>query len=1276
MAARHFRWLTWVLAAGLILAGLAIASALALRAYAPALARERLEGALAEALGHPVHIERVELSLWRGRAVLRNLRVEPVPGEGPEPILRLGRLQLSVGISSLWKRELVLSRILAQDLDLTIPAPSPGASPLLFDVPDTFTAGPVTVRIKAIQIERSRVAYRDPGQGIALNVQGLDGSAHPVRRGLDFTLRVAKLALDVHDHRETVTNVEGAGWIHQDQLSLRQLTGRWQERAFHIAGSVQRPFDAVKLDLTVRGEVDLARLASQFDRGLPPIAGIATVNGALQGRPDSLLGSGRLVVPLLTAGPVRARDVAIRGRWSRGTLDLPEVTARIFDGTVRGSVTMRPDRLEATRISVSLKHATLAALDTLARAPLGLRGDIDLDGEFIGDPRRPEDASGRFQLAATRLTLPGELLRIGGGTMSAAGVFRSGVAEITRAAGQWTGVEIEATGRLGMDGPAGLHVNLVADLGSVGRLWDIRLYSGQARLEGRLTGRWSDLEIAGQLRAIPFVVAGSRIDALEVSFHSHSGTVQVSTATAWLGQSRAIASGRLTWAESRNGIQGGQVPPLHFRVEVSPSALHWEDLGQWLPPAWQGTGRISLAGNVEGTPDTWRASGTLEAPSLTPQTGVPVQALRITFNLNQDQLELSQLGVQVYGIPVGGAGVWMWNGNGHAAAELGPADLARIPNLPAETGLHGTAQARIQASVRSGNVEASATVSLRGVAIRDFSVGAGSGQFSLRGGEVSGAVDFPEARLTATVHGRPDREASLAVRVEARDFNLGPLLRATGRFEGMDADGTVTVRADLQVPVSQPSAAGGTVTADPLRLTLLGEEWENRGPVTLHWGAAGLRVDRLTLASRIGSVNASGRLEPHGPIDFNVDGQFPLAVLASFRPEVRVAAGTLTVKGQVEGTAAAPRIVGEATVRNGTLQLRERPETLRDVEARIVLSPGGFRLVEAAGSLGRGRIRASGDMTLQGWQLGAYRFTLAGRNVSLSPVEGLQTAWDLDLELVGQGAKAQLRGEGRLLRGTASGRFSLLSLLLSQKPEKAAEASAAIPLRILLKLDDNLRVNMDVARLRGGGTLSLEGTTAEPVILGVLEAQEGRITFRNKRWTLVSGAIRFVDPRRIQPILDVTAQTQINEYDVTLRLSGRPDELIVSLSSSPTLPQDDLLLLVTLGTTSREAGKSPGGAVAGEMVRLLAEDLLGTTVGGGLGPDQFHLETTEKNQQVVQVGKQLTEEVRVLYSQSLSGTAKRVVRVEYQVIGPLLLAAEQDFQAGFGGDLLLRFRFR
>jgi hypothetical protein len=51
--------------------------------------------------------------------------------------------------------------------------------------------------------------------------------------------------------------------------------------------------------------------------------------------------------------------------------------------------------------------------------------------------------------------------------------------------------------------------------------------------------------------------------------------------------------------------------------------------------------------------------------------------------------------------------------------------------------------------------------------------------------------------------------------------------------------------------------------------------------------------------------------------------------------------------------------------------------------------------------------------------------------------------------------------------------------------------------------------------------------------------------------------VRFDDPRRINPYLDVRATTRIRTYDVTMWLSGRADDLRIRLSSEPPLPQED-----------------------------------------------------------------------------------------------------------------------
>ena len=1296
MARSRLRWwLVRLAVAGLVLAGLAAASSLAVRAYAPALSRDRLESALTDALGRPVRIEAVALSLWRGGIEITRLRVEPGAGEGPEPILQVARAGFRVGISSLWRRELVLSTILLQDAILRISGPSRDATPFALDVPDTFALGPITVRLGTLKIERGRATYRDDTRGLVVDIHDLNLTARPVRRGIDFEVRLSGVSLQTSDFRETIADVEGAGWIHQDRLAIRKVAGRWQERRIQATGELRRPFAAAELDLSIEGEADLASLSRRFASPWP-LAGVMTAQATVQGPLDAVEVSGRLAIPRLTAGPIQARDVAVRGRWKDGLLDLSQVTAGLFDGTLRGTFATRIARPQETRVAFTLQRASIPALDPLAPTPLGLRGELDAEAEITGDPRRPEEMRGRVLFSGRRIILPGELSRLGPGSVRIAGSFQDAVADVSQATASWPGADVTAGGRVGPEGPLGLRVALRANLETIAPLWGMPVMSGQADAQVEAHGRWASPDVVGQVRIPSLTVSGVRLDAVDIAGRFQNGSLQVNSATATLGQSRAVASGLLTWSDPGGTSSGRVAARLRFSGEGRAPAARWEDFDRWLPPALHGLGRFALAGRAEGTPETWRASGTIEAADLTPQSGIPIRSLLAAFALDSDRLEIARLRAEVDGIPVRGAGTWMWNGTGQASADVGPTDLSRIPRLPDAAQLGGTGRASLQASVRQGTVDVSGAATLDRVTVRAFPLGDGSARFTLRDGQLRADLAFPESRLAATAQGPLDRNGPIAVRVEAKDLALAPTLRRLGLAHESGVEGTLSAVADVTVPIAEPSAARGMVTLDPVRLVVVDEEWANRGPVVLRWEPTGLAIDRLHLAGRLGDLQASGRWDPRGALGLQITGQFPLTMLPLFRPEIREAAGTLAIAGQVGGTAAAPRFTGEATIKNGILQVRDRPETLREVEARMVFSQDAVRLVDATASVGRGRVRASGDLTLQGWQLGAYRFAVTGQNVSIAPTQGVQTTWDLNLELIGRGSKAQLRGEGRLLQGAVSGQFSLVSLLLSRPPETAAESSLAIPLRILLRLDNNLRVNMKLARLRGGGTLSLEGTTAAPVLLGSLETQEGRIIFRNQRWNLLSGAVRFVDPRRTEAILDVTGQARIKEYDVTLRLSGRPDELTVRLSSSPPLSQEEILMLVAMGVTKSQTGTSAGGAMLGEIGRLLVEDLLEATAGTygpdaiqSVVPDTVEVQRTGQNDRAIRggkpmteddrairVGKQLTEDVRVLYSQSLSGAAKRVIRVEYQIFGPLLLSAEQDFQGGVGGDVLLRLRFR
>ena len=299
----------------------------------------------------------------------------------------------------------------------------------------------------------------------------------------------------------------------------------------------------------------------------------------------------------------------------------------------------------------------------------------------------------------------------------------------------------------------------------------------------------------------------------------------------------------------------------------------------------------------------------------------------------------------------------------------------------------------------------------------------------------------------------------------------------------------------------------------------------------------------------------------------------------------------------------------------------------------------------------------------------AYRVALKAQRVAATPLDGLSTLWDGDLELAGRPARGLLQGELRLVRGMYT-RDLAPGADQPHGPAAGPPAGAApLSLRIAVKLDDNLVVRNRTAALRVGGTLSVEGSTAAPAVLGVLEIREGRVTFRDRRFTILTATARFVDPRRVDPFIDAVATARIRDYDVTARVSGRTDQLDVRLSSTPPLAQEDLLALVAFGATRAELERSPAGVLAEEAARSIVHDLLGLEGLPGLGGG---------GEQRLQVGTRTAAPERTTPG-SAPGTesgGQQRVRVEYQLLGPLSLVGERGMSGGYAAGVVLRLRFR
>lgn len=821
----------------------------------------------------------------------------------------------------------------------------------------------------------------------------------------------------------------------------------------------------------------------------------------------------------------------------------------------------------------------------------------------------------RIALGLEQARLPAPLDRVTPGEVRAEARLTKTALEAVSIRGHWPVGTVSLDGRVPFEGSIALRSRLMADGTELARSLGQDRVAGQAIVSADVSGSWREPVASGRLEATALTSAEVTLTGVTVPFRLTPSTIRIVDARAVIGKDPLALAGEASWA----------------------------------------------AGGLHGR-------GTLTAPVLT-VGGWPIEALHAAFRMDAERFEATAVSARVRGVAVRGTGSWQWSGGGRLEAQLGPVGLAEIQDVPPALGLAGSASGRLEAALRSlEDVTASLALRFDGVRAAGEALGAGTLAAELRGRAVHAELGFPERRLSATVEGRAERGATMRVRAAVDDLPLGELGRRLGLGERAMIDGSVSARLLADVPLDRPRAGRGTLRLDPLRLVVGGEALASREPVVATFDAGALRVERLILEGRAGTITGRGAVHAGGALDAELQGRIPLGVLAALRPEVEAATGILDVSVTARGTTSAPEIGGTGALLGASVKVRGYAEPVREIQARLTASPAGLRLIEARGVVGGGTLTASGEAALADGGLGAYRVALTARRVAVTPLDGLSTLWDGDVELAGRAARGLLQGELRLIRGLYTRELAPAAGTPTGSTGHASGA-AGLPLRIAVKLDDNLVVRNRTASLRVGGTLSIEGSTAAPAVLGVLEIREGRVTFRDRRFTILTATARFADPRRVDPFIDAAATARIREYDVTARITGRTDRLDVRLSSTPPLPQEDLLALVAFGATRADLERSPGGVLAEEAARTIVQDLLGLEglpgLGGAGGEQRLQVGTRTAPERTTPAGAPGTE----------SGGEQRV-RVEYQLLGPLSLVGERGMSGGYTAGVVLRLRFR
>jgi translocation and assembly module TamB len=209
------------------------------------------------------------------------------------------------------------------------------------------------------------------------------------------------------------------------------------------------------------------------------------------------------------------------------------------------------------------------------------------------------------------------------------------------------------------------------------------------------------------------------------------------------------------------------------------------------------------------------------------------------------------------------------------------------------------------------------------------------------------------------------------------------------------------------------------------------------------------------------------------------------------------------------------------------------------------------------------------------------------KNPEVSRIEGRLTIPEAHYQIIRQGA-AEVPELTGVRRRSATGE--------DQGP-------APVIRRAFGDFDLNLRINADNRLVVTGMGLESEwrtqitvrGTTLAPDIRGTMEIVRGTYSFASRRFDITRGTIRFQGSALTNPSVDIQASTTAEGVTAILTVSGTAQQPQIAFSSTPALPQEEVLSRLFFGTNVTNLS-------ATEAIQLAAalQSLSGT--GGGLNP--------------------------------------------------------------------------
>ncbi len=406
-------------------------------------------------------------------------------------------------------------------------------------------------------------------------------------------------------------------------------------------------------------------------------------------------------------------------------------------------------------------------------------------------------------------------------------------------------------------------------------------------------------------------------------------------------------------------------------------------------------------------------------------------------------------------------------------------------------------------------------------------------------------------------------------------------------------------------------------------------------------------------------------LKEQHPLQGYLKGKIDLAKFTQLLPlEEQKIAGILELHYQLHGTVKKPDITGELQLQKGLYENAEMGTLLHDMQLLLVMQDQTLQLQTLTFNDGeKGNITGTGNVYLGKTNI-PYDINIDIASATLVRRDDITATMGGKIEVAGNTQQAKIKSHLVLEKvdvllpepGVSIDELEVEDIRHVKKADKVIEnskqdAGFKALLDIVIDIPSQLFVRGYGLDSEWMGNLHIKGDSNAPQVLGAIEVKRGFLDALDRRFIVEQGVVDFDGAMPPIPTLDFTAGVQTRNSKASVNVRGKADDPELSLSSEPSLPQDEIMANILFDRDIKDISAVQAIRLAAMLEQLRsgkAEGMLSTNkLRSGLGLDTLDVGGDSMETGSVKAGKYLTDKVYMQIEEQFSGGTS--MSMEYEI---------------------------